>query len=75
MSENVINDAEVAVRETQQPNQQMEAKLEINTSRNFCHWMSDNNLSLAFTTYQAGKIFFVGLKSDKEGCLNCTCLS
>ena len=39
-------------------------KLEINTSRQFTPWLAEQQVSLAFTTYQAGKIFFVGLKPD-----------
>src|SRR6185295_5565987 len=32
----------------------------IDCSRNFCGWLSEQRISLAFTTYQAGKLFFVG---------------
>ncbi|HBE30410.1 MAG TPA: TIGR03032 family protein, partial [Cyanobacteria bacterium UBA11368] len=32
--------------------------LEINASRQFTPWLLEQNLSLAFTTYQAGKLFF-----------------
>lgn len=39
-------------------------KLEIQASRNFTSWLAQHNCSLAFTTYQAGKLFFVGLKQD-----------
>ncbi len=38
--------------------------LEINTSVGFNAWLDDQNCSIAFTTYQAGKIFFVGLQPD-----------
>ncbi len=38
--------------------------LEINTSRQFTNWMAEQQLSLAFTTYQAGKLFLLGLQSD-----------
>lgn len=38
--------------------------LEFNSSRQFLAWLAEQHLSLAFTTYQAGKIFFVGLKPD-----------
>ena len=37
--------------------------LEISTSRQFNSWLYEQNLSLAFTTYQAGKIFFIGLQA------------
>lgn len=43
--------------------------LEINCSRQFTAWLSEQNLSLAFTTYQAGKLFFIGLQSP-EGTLS-----
>jgi uncharacterized protein (TIGR03032 family) len=38
--------------------------LEINASRQFTPWLLEQNLSLAFTTYQAGKLFFIGLQPD-----------
>ncbi|MCU0537175.1 MAG: TIGR03032 family protein [Hydrococcus sp. Prado102] len=38
--------------------------LEINTSRQFSAWLAEQNLSLAFTTYQAGKLFFIGLQAS-----------
>ena len=34
--------------------------LELLPSRQFPDWLGEQNLSLAFTTYQAGKLFFVG---------------
>ncbi len=37
-------------------------QLEITCSRNFTAWLAQNRLSLAFTTYQSGKIFFIGLQ-------------
>lgn len=40
--------------------------LEINASRQFISWLYEQNLSLAFTTYQAGKVFFIGLQPDKR---------
>lgn len=33
-------------------------------SRYFLDWLSDQSISLAFTTYQTGKLFFVGRKPD-----------
>ncbi|WP_256528818.1 TIGR03032 family protein [Limnofasciculus baicalensis] len=39
-------------------------KLEITASRQFVPWLYEQNLSLAFTTYQAGKVFFIGLQPD-----------
>lgn len=38
--------------------------LEINTSRQFTNWMAEQQLGLAFTTYQAGKLFLLGLQPD-----------
>ena len=39
-------------------------KLEITSSRQFPDWLAEQRLSLAFTTYQAGKLFLIGLKPD-----------
>ncbi|MBE0625936.1 MAG: TIGR03032 family protein [Burkholderiales bacterium] len=36
-------------------------KFEITTSRQFTDWMAEQRLSLAYTTYQAGKLFLLGL--------------
>jgi len=38
-------------------------KVEITTSRQFQDWMAEQHVSLAFTTYQAGKLFLIGLNS------------
>ena len=38
--------------------------LEINTSRQFSNWMLEQKLSLGFTTYQAGKLFLLGLQPN-----------
>jgi hypothetical protein len=38
--------------------------LEINASRQFTPWLYEQKLSLTFTTYQAGKLFFIGLQPD-----------
>ena len=37
-------------------------KLELLPSRQFPEWLAEQQVSLAFTTYQAGKIFFLGLQ-------------
>ncbi len=37
------------------------AKFEVSTSRQFPQWMAEQRVSLAFTTYQAGKLFLIGL--------------
>ena len=38
--------------------------LEIVGSRDFPAWLRTSNVSLAFTTYQTGKLFFVGHRAD-----------
>lgn len=45
---------------------QTEPKLEMATSRQFTSWLAEQRISLSFTTYQAGKIFFIGLKPDGQ---------
>ena len=37
---------------------------EISASRNFLGWMADENLSIALTTYQTGKMFLLGRQPD-----------
>ena len=39
---------------------------ELFTSRGFQAWLAARKISLAFTTYQVGKIFFIGLKPDEK---------
>lgn len=46
------------------PNAQLAPKLEITASRQFTSWLAEQHLSLAFSTYQAGKLFFIGLQSN-----------
>ena len=38
------------------------AKFELLGSRQFTSWLAERNASLAFTTYQAGKVFLIGLQ-------------
>jgi uncharacterized protein (TIGR03032 family) len=45
-------------------NNQQHNGLNITSSANFTRWLSDRFLSLAFTTYQAGKIFLLGLQPN-----------
>ncbi|HLF95663.1 MAG TPA: TIGR03032 family protein [Methylococcaceae bacterium] len=40
--------------------------LEITTSRQMLAWMAEQRLSLALSTYQVGKLFFIGLKPNGE---------
>ena len=37
---------------------------EISASRQFTSWLAEQRLSLAFTTYQSGKLFLLGLNAD-----------
>jgi uncharacterized protein (TIGR03032 family) len=38
--------------------------LEIQVSRQFTAWLAETGISLAFTTYQTGKLFLLGLQPD-----------
>jgi uncharacterized protein (TIGR03032 family) len=42
----------------------LEEKFALTSSRHFPEWLARMRTSLAFTTYQAGKLFFVGLKAE-----------
>jgi uncharacterized protein (TIGR03032 family) len=39
-------------------------KLELLPSRQFSNWLAEQKLSLAFTTYQSGKLFLVGVQPN-----------
>ena len=39
-----------------------EPKLELTGSRPLTTWMAEHYISLAFTTYQAGKLFLIGFQ-------------
>lgn len=41
-------------------------KLALTGSRNFTNWLSEHQISLSFSTYQAGKLFFVGMRESQE---------
>lgn len=41
-------------------------KLEISASRQFTSWLREERVSLAFSTYQSGKLFLIGLKPDGQ---------
>jgi uncharacterized protein (TIGR03032 family) len=43
-----------------------EPSFEITTSRQFLSWMAEQQLSIALTTYQIGKLFSLGLKPNGE---------
>ena len=49
-----------------QPSSPSEPKVEITASRLFVSWLAEQNASIAFTTYQAGKLFFIGLNERGE---------
>src|SRR5262249_30687686 len=40
------------------------APLDVSCSRQFTSWLAEQRASLAFTTYQAAKLFFVGLQPN-----------
>lgn len=44
--------------------QDVEQKLEISASRQFNAWLAEQRLSIGFTTYQAGKLFLIGLRGE-----------
>lgn len=39
-------------------------KVEFSISRQFPSWLNEQKTSLAFTTYQSGKLYFIGLRPD-----------
>ncbi len=39
-------------------------RLEVTGSRHFDSWMAEINASLVFTTYQTGKLFFIGMQDN-----------
>lgn len=43
---------------------QAKLNLEVTASRQFGSWLREQQLSLAFTTYQTGKVFFIGTTPD-----------
>ena len=40
--------------------------IEVTGSRDFADWLAEQRVSLAFTTYQAGKLFFLGRHPDSQ---------
>jgi len=40
--------------------------LEITTSRQMLSWLAEQKISIALTTYQIGKLYFIGLKPDNS---------
>jgi uncharacterized protein (TIGR03032 family) len=51
-------------RDARPPSGGERASLVISTSRHFEAWLAERRTSLAFTTYQAGKLFLLGLGPD-----------
>ncbi len=49
---------------TPPPEANSEPKLELTGSRQFTAWLAEQRMSLAFTTYQTGKLFLIGLQPD-----------
>jgi uncharacterized protein (TIGR03032 family) len=45
-------------------NSSQQPQLEIMGSRQFPEWLAEQNISLAFTTYQTGKLFLIGLQPN-----------
>ena len=50
--------------ERHQPTPQGEPWLEVLGSPRFSPWLAEEKISLAFTTYQLGKLFLLGRKRD-----------
>jgi len=44
--------------------QPAEPPLRISASRQFPEWLAESGISVAFTTYQAGKVFLIGLEDN-----------
>jgi len=49
-----------------QAGQQGQPQTKMSVSRGFANWMSLQRCSIAFTSYQTGKLFLVGLTPDKK---------
>lgn len=45
-------------------NDKPQPKLELTGTRQFTAWLAEQRVSLAFTTYQSGKVFLIGLQPD-----------
>ncbi len=46
------------------PKKPGQIQLDVTSSRQFTSWLKEHHLSLAFTTYQSGKVFFIGSTND-----------
>lgn len=54
MTEAPVTPPQAAQKPTEPP-------LQVSASRQFPQWLAESGISLAFTTYQAGKVFLIGL--------------
>ncbi len=59
-----MNGVELTMAANGQSETPAEPKLALTGSRQFPSWLAEQGASLAFTTYQAGKVFFIGLQPD-----------
>lgn len=64
MAKKPTNDAAASDKATD--GDQGEPVFSIDTSRGFSTWLAQRNMSLAFTTYQVGKLFFIGTDEDDK---------
>ncbi|MCH8863487.1 MAG: TIGR03032 family protein [Proteobacteria bacterium] len=46
--------------------QEQTPAFDVVSSRQFPNWLAEQNISLAFTTYQAGKLFFIGIGPEER---------
>jgi uncharacterized protein (TIGR03032 family) len=58
--------------EIHQQQDKPDIKFEITTSRQFVPWLMEQNINLSFTTYQAGKLFFLGTNKHRLSVFNRT---
>ncbi len=61
MAEEQIQEEQAQLENSNQPDAEPFA---LTSSRGFMDWLAATGGSIAFTTYQAGKLFFIGLKQD-----------
>lgn len=59
-------DAGAAGRSPAAQSHDKQPALEVNTSRQLLSWIAEQKCSLAFTTYQAGKLFLLGTGADRR---------
>ena len=59
-----MSDRDAAAVQTVATSAEAAPSLALTTSRQMTSWMDEQKVSLAFTTYQAGKLFLLGLQPD-----------